>query len=78
MEELFSDDKLEELEGKIDVLLQSYMAMKGQQGGLADRLNSLETENKQLKERLARAEDEKNVILHKVRNILDKIRGIEV
>jgi len=78
MEDIFSDNKLGELESKIDVLLQSYQEMKSQKGNITGRLESLENENRLLKEQVAKIEDEKNVILHKVKVILDKIQKIEV
>jgi hypothetical protein len=78
MEELFGDNRLGMLEEKIDYLLKVYMDVKEEKIGLADRLDALETENRELKEHLAQFEKEKGMIMNKVIGILDKIEKIEV
>ena len=78
MEELFGDNKLGELEEKIDVLLGAYKGIREEKIGLAGRIASLEAENRQLKEQMAKLEGEKDVIMHKVKGILDKMQRIEV
>jgi hypothetical protein len=78
MEELFSDNKLGELEEKIDVLLETYRSVTAQKGDLTGKLEALENENLKLKEALAKAESEKNIIMNKVKGILEKIQKIEV
>jgi len=78
MEELFGDNKLGELEEKIDVLLGAYKGIREEKIGLAGRIASLEAENRQLKEQMAKLEEEKDVIMHKVKGILDKMQRIEV
>jgi cell division protein FtsB len=78
MEDLFGSNKLGELEAKIDVLLHSYRALKEQEGGIAQRLEALEKENHILKEQVAKAEGEKDIIMAKVKSILEKIEKIDV
>lgn len=78
MEELFGDNRLGMLEEKIDYLLKVYKGVKEEKAGLAGRLETLEAENRDLKEQLARFEKEKGMIIDKVAGILDKIERIEV
>ncbi len=77
MEELFGDNKLGELEEKIDVLLSAYAGLRDDKEGLAARIGSLEAENRGLREQTLKAEGEKDLIMQKVKGILEKIRKIE-
>ena len=78
MEDLFGDNKLGQLEEKIEGLLKNYAELKDERRSLTGRIESLESENRELKEQMARAENEKTVIMQKVKGILDKIEQIEV
>jgi regulator of replication initiation timing len=78
MEELFGNNRLGELEEKIDVLVKGYREMREQKGTLTERIQALEAENKELKEQMTKAEGEKDVIMRKVKGILEKIQRIEV
>jgi cell division protein FtsB len=78
MEELFSDNKLGQLEERIDNLLDVYRGMKEDKESLSGRVESLEAQNRELKEQMARVETEKEVIMEKVKGILEKIEKIEV
>ncbi len=78
MEELFSDNRLGELEEKIDSLLNNYRGMREEKEALTERIASLEAENRELKGQMARVESEKDEIMLKVRSILEKIEKIEV
>ena len=49
MEQLFSDNRLGELEEKIDVLLSAYKGMREEKEGMRRRIESLEAENRELK-----------------------------
>ncbi len=77
MEQLFSDNRLGELEEKIDVLLSAYKGMQEEKGGSVARIESLEAENRELKELVARVESEKDLVMQKVKGILEKIQKIE-
>ena len=41
------------------------------------RIESLEAENRELKEQVARVESEKDLVMQKVKGILEKIQKIE-
>ncbi len=77
MEQLFGDNKLGELEEKIDVLLGAYKDMRQEKAGSESRIASLEAENRELKEQVARVETEKGLVMQKVKGILEKIQKIE-
>jgi septal ring factor EnvC (AmiA/AmiB activator) len=78
MEDLFGDNKLGQLEDKIEGLIRTYAELKDERKSLAGRVESLESENRELKEQMTRAESEKTAIMQKVRGILNKIEQIEV
>ena len=77
MEQLFSDNRLGELEEKIDVLLSAYKGMREEKEGTVSRIESLEAENRELKEQVAKVESEKDLVMQKVKGILEKIQKIE-
>jgi regulator of replication initiation timing len=77
MEQLFSDNKLGELEEKIDVLLSAYKDMREEKESTVSRIESLEAENRELKELVAKVEGEKDLVMQKVKGILEKIQKIE-
>jgi hypothetical protein len=77
MEELFGDNKLGELESRIDALLDTYRGVKESKEGLSVRVESLEAENRVLKEQIAKVEQEKDLVMQKVKGILEKIQKIE-
>jgi predicted nucleic acid-binding Zn-ribbon protein len=78
MEELFGNSKLGELEEKIDTLIQTYRGVREEKEALTNRIGALEIENRELKEQIARIESDRDVVMGKVRNILEKIEKIEV
>ena len=77
MEQLFSDNRLGELEEKIDLLLGTYKDMREEKEGSVRRIESLEAENRELRELVARVEGEKGLVMEKVKGILEKIQKIE-
>ncbi len=78
MEGLFSDNKLGELEAKIDSLVTTFRSMREEKDTLLTKIESLEKENRELKEQMVKVQGDKEVIMHKVKGILEKIQKIEV
>jgi chromosome segregation ATPase len=78
METFFSDNKLGELEEKIDNLLGTYRGLRQEKDAFAGKIAALEAENQRLKDEMAKVESEKDVIMQKVKSILEKIEKIEV
>ena len=77
MEELFSDNKLGELEEKIDALVTNYKGIKAEKEKLATKVGSLEAENRELKQKMTEIQSGKEIVMRKVKSILDKVEKIE-
>jgi septal ring factor EnvC (AmiA/AmiB activator) len=78
MEDLFSDNRLGRLEEKIEGLLGTFKQVRDEKDNLLKKLASLESENRELKSKMAEIQSEKELVLLKVKGILDKIEQIEV
>ena len=78
MEDLFSDNRLGRLEEKIEGLLGTFKQVRDEKDNLVKKLESLESENRELKSKMAEIQGEKELVLQKVKGILDKIEQIEV
>jgi chromosome segregation ATPase len=78
MEDLFSDNRLGRLEEKIEGLLGTFKQVRDEKDILVKKLESLESENRELKSKMAEIQSEKELVLQKVKGILDKIEQIEV
>ncbi len=77
MEGLFSDSRLGELEAQIDALVASYKGVRAEKEKLTIKIESLEAENKELKQKMTEMEGEKELVMRKVKAILDKVEKIE-
>jgi chromosome segregation ATPase len=77
MEGLFSDNRLGELEEKIDALVTNYKGIRAEKEKLAGKVESLEAENRELKQKMTEIQSEKEIVMHKVKSILEKVEKIE-
>jgi septal ring factor EnvC (AmiA/AmiB activator) len=77
MEDLFGDNKLGELEEKIDALVTNYKGIKAEKEKLATKVGSLEAENRELKQKMTEIQSGKEIVMRKVKSILDKMEKIE-
>ena len=77
MEGLFTDNKLGELEEKIDALVTNYKGIRAEKEKLAGKVEALEGENRELKLKMAEIQSEKEIVMQKVKSILDKVEKIE-
>jgi chromosome segregation ATPase len=77
MEGLFSDNRLGELEEKIDALVTNYKGIRAEKEKLAGKVESLEAENRELKQKMTEIQKEKEIVMHKVKSILEKVEKIE-
>jgi regulator of replication initiation timing len=78
MDELFQDNKLGQLEEKIDGLIQTYRGIKEDREKLSGRVEILEAENRDLKTRMADMQSQNEGVMQKVKSILEKVEQIEV
>jgi len=76
--ELFSENRILELEERIDALITNYRSTKEEFEKVSGKVKSLETENKELKEKMAEAKNEREVIVGKITKILEKVEKVEV
>lgn len=76
--ELFSEDKIGELEEKIDRLIKAYKSVKEERDQLTAKLQQLETEGKDLHDRISATRSEREMMIDKVTRILEKIESAEV
>ncbi|MCX8109993.1 MAG: hypothetical protein N3D15_01920 [Syntrophorhabdaceae bacterium] len=75
--ELFSDNKIDELEKKIEMLIKNYKAFKEEKEQLSVKLQAMENENKELKKRLDETANERKLVLEKVMGILEKVESVD-
>jgi hypothetical protein len=78
MDELFQDNKLGQLEEKIDGLIQTYRGVREDREKLSGRVEILEAENRDLKARMADMQSQNEGVMQKVKSILEKVEQIEV
>ena len=78
MEELFNENKIEELEQKIDNLITNYRGIKEEHQKLLERVKLLETENTELKTKVADARNERHLLIEKITKIIEKVEHVEV
>ena len=76
--ELLSESRIGELEEKIDNLITNYKGMKEEHEKLLEMVKSLETENTELKTKMADVKDERELLIEKVTKILEKVEKVEV
>ncbi len=75
--ELFADNRIDELEGKIEKLISTYKSVKEEREKLLSRVQLLESENKELKEKVGGSKTEKDLIASKISKILEKLEKAE-
>ncbi len=76
--ELFGENRLGDLEDKIEKLIASYKAIKAEKESLLSRIETLEAENKEYKDKMADSKSEKEIIIDKISRILEKIENTEL
>jgi chromosome segregation ATPase len=77
MEGLFTENQLDKLEEKIEGILHQYAGLKDEKMTLSGKIQALESENQDLKDKVTRAEHERDVIMQKVKGILSKLEQLE-
>jgi chromosome segregation ATPase len=76
--ELFSETRIADLEEKIDNLINGYLSMKKEHENALAKLQSIEAENADLKERVSSVKSERELIIDKVTKLLEKVEKVEV
>ncbi|HOP85521.1 MAG TPA: hypothetical protein PLM71_11265 [Syntrophorhabdaceae bacterium] len=75
--ELFTDNKIEELEKKVEMLIKNYRAYKEEKEQLSIKLEKLEKENQELKRSIEETANERKIVLDKVVGILEKLETLD-
>ena len=75
--ELFDDNKIDELEGKIEKLISNYKAAKEEKEKLIVKVKALETENHEMKQKMGGSKSEKEIIINKISKLMEKIDKAE-
>jgi len=55
----------------------NYKGVKAEKEKLAAKINSLEAENRELKEKMTEIQGQKEIVMRKVKSILEKVEKIE-
>jgi len=75
--ELFSEDRIGELEEKIENLIHNYKRIKEEHERLRASIQPLEMENRDLKQKMAEMKKDKDIVISKVTKLLEKIQKAE-
>jgi len=76
--EIISENRIEELEEKIDRIIESYKVTKEENEKLKARLQSIESSDKDVQRKMAEIATERELLLDKVTKILEKVEKVEI
>ncbi len=76
--DVFSENKIEELEEKIDKLIENYKIIKDENEKLNVKLKSIEGNDKNIQEKMDEIKKEREVLIDKVTKILEKVEKVEI
>ena len=76
--EIISENRIEELEEKIDRIIDNYKAIKEENDKLKATLQSLESNDKEVQKRMSDITNERQLLLEKVTKILEKVEKVEI
>ena len=76
--EIISENRIEELEEKIDGIIETYKSTKAENEKLKTRLQSIETNDKDSQKKMAELATERELLIEKVTKILEKVEKVEI
>lgn len=76
--EIINVNRIEELEEKIDKLIDNYRVMKEENEQLRAKVRSYENNDNELKEKFTEIRSERELIIEKVQKILEKVEKVEI
>jgi len=76
--EIINVNRIEELEEKIDKLIDNYRVMKEENEQLKAKVRSYENNDNELKEKFTEIRSERELIIEKVQKILEKVEKVEI
>ena len=76
--EIISENRIEELEEKIDRIINNYKPMKEENEKLKAKLQSIEVDDKDSQKKMAEMVNERELLIEKVTKILEKVEKVEI
>jgi hypothetical protein len=76
--EIISENRIEELEEKIDRIIESYKSMKDENEKLRAKIQSIESSDKDSQKKMAEFATERELLIEKVTKILEKVEKVEI
>jgi hypothetical protein len=76
--EIISENRIEELEEKIDRIIESYKTTKEENEKLKAKLQSIESSDKDVQKKMAEIATERELLIDKVTKILEKVEKVEI
>ena len=76
--EIISENRIEELEEKIDRIINNYKTMKEENEKLKARLQSVEVNDKDSQKKMTEMANERELLIEKVTKILEKVEKVEI
>jgi hypothetical protein len=76
--EIISENRIEELEEKIDRIIESYKAIKDENEKLKAKIQSIESSDKDAQKKMAEIATERELLIEKVTKILEKVEKVEI
>jgi hypothetical protein len=76
--EIISENRIEELEEKIDRIIESYKTTKEENEKLRAKLQSVESSDKDAQKKMAEIATERELLIEKVTKILEKVEKVEI
>lgn len=76
--EIISENRIEELEEKIDKIINNYKTMKEENEKLKAKLQSIEVNDKDSQKKMTEMANERELLIEKVTKILEKVEKVEI
>ena len=76
--EIISENRIEELEEKIDRIIESYKTTKEENEKLKAKLQSVESSDKDAQKKMAEIATERELLIEKVTKILEKVEKVVI
>ena len=76
--EIINVNRIEELEEKIDRLIDSYLLIKQENERLKAEVDSIRNNDKDLEGKISEIRGERELLIEKVQKILEKVEKVEI
>ncbi|MHB8110305.1 MAG: cell division protein ZapB [Syntrophorhabdaceae bacterium] len=76
--EIINVNRIEELEEKIDRLIEGYRLMKQENEQLKTQIQEIQNNDKDLEVKITEIRGERELLIEKVQKILEKVENVEI